>query len=278
MSITENMQQVPSRGHAHRRVTALQRPLADPNVMDAVQAHIIPRLLAELTEPQQGHHTTETHAAEIEDFCRVLTSGSVERAVAHVDRLTGAGVPLERIYERHISDAARRLGALWETDELTFSEVSIGLSRLQMILRQTSPRFVAGTCARRNAPAALFSVAPGETHVLGVSIVAEHFARAGYSTRIDLTPEIDTLAEQASDPRIRIVGLSVSASRFLPQLKAAIAAIRARAAHDVLILAGGHAFQSSVGETVLTGADHIAASPQEALRLTESFLDAVVTG
>ena len=78
-------------------------------------------------------------------------------------------MPLELLFLRLLAPAARRLGELWEGDLCTFTDVTIGLSHLQQVLRELSPVFEEeletrlSDAVRRLAPGGIvtFTRAPG---------------------------------------------------------------------------------------------------------------------
>ena len=62
-------------------------------------------------------------------------------ARTYVEALRAQGVSLESLYLDLLAGAARRLGEWWASDLCDFADVTVGVGRLQQILRELSPEF-----------------------------------------------------------------------------------------------------------------------------------------
>ncbi|NJK90043.1 MAG: cobalamin B12-binding domain-containing protein [Myxococcales bacterium] len=79
-----------------------------------------------------------------------------------------------------LAPVARLLGDLWLIDLCTFTDVTIGLSRLQQLVRELAPAFEDGHDLRGFGHRALLAPAPGEQHTFGMHLVEEFLRRAGW--------------------------------------------------------------------------------------------------
>ncbi|MEL6476922.1 MAG: cobalamin-dependent protein [Pseudomonadota bacterium] len=241
----------------------------------AVETDIVPRLLAASRASDTEPAGAIGDPGDLDRFCAILLGGTLEDSIDFVEDLVRRGQALDRIYLGQVAGAARRLGVLWEEDTISFAEVSMGLSRLHMLLRRLSPSF--GKDRTAAGPTALLAVTPGETHALGIVITADFFARAGFATRVELAPTLDDLLDHLRDPELRLVGLSASASRFLPVMTETISALRrARADSPIAIMAGGAAFDRLEDRDAAArqvGADSIATDPEQAVQTARSLID-----
>ena len=61
--------------------------------------------------------------------------------MSYVEKLQFEGATIEALYLGLLSATARRLGEYWEMDTASFASVTIGLWRLQEVLRNLSSKF-----------------------------------------------------------------------------------------------------------------------------------------
>jgi methanogenic corrinoid protein MtbC1 len=202
-------------------------------------------------------------AEMVETFTHLLLSADGGEAVQLAERLAADGVPTEDLMLELLAPSARMMGEMWCGDELGFIEVTLGLSRLQQLMRQFRPP-AARPGAERGA--ALLLAAPGEQHTFGLRIVEEFLLRDGWSVRLGLSGRVeDMLHLVAADP-YDIVGFSISGERLLPGLRSAIREIRnASLNRDVKIMLGGPLVASNPNAACAAGADTLVSDVHEAV-------------
>jgi len=132
-----------------------------------IEEDIIPRLLlAHQLGPPLQPETCETAFGvqhfDIDRFCHVVMHGNLASVLQHANWLAKRGAPLETIFLHLLAPTARRLGELWEADACSFSDVTIGLSRLQQAVHELAGGSGgrARAAADGAAPRALFVPAP----------------------------------------------------------------------------------------------------------------------
>lgn len=185
----------------------------------------------------------------------------------YIEDALAIGVPVQEIFEDLLAPTARRLGDLWESDDCDFLSVTTGAHRLQIAMRRLSLAWRPG---REGAPRALFLPAPGETHVLGLSIVTTAFEQGGWSTDItDGSGVYSAVRRHWFD----LVAFSISCDRLVARLADAAARIRRISRNrNVFLLVGGPVVASKPELAASIGADAIAATAQEAVVITRSLL------
>jgi methanogenic corrinoid protein MtbC1 len=244
----------------------------DECLADVVESSLIPRLIAASAAAATEPAGARGDPAELDRFCRVLLTEGLDGAMRIIDGLRGRGVGIADIYSGYVAGAARRLGVLWEEDAISFTEVSTGLSRLHGVVRRLSPGFVTGGSDGSGGRSALFAVTPGETHALGVVIAAEHFARAGWRLRVDLDPDMAGLVRAVGRDSFDVVGLSISASRYIDRLKRTVAMVRKANPASVVVVGGSLlAEQPELADDIRP--DYVAADAESATRAMTSILD-----
>ncbi len=209
-----------------------------------IEGEIIPRLFLAHRELHRAV-TQDNDPAEIltsEAFARLVLDSESEEIVTHVQTLLDRGITLERVFLDLLAPVARKLGEFWEEDTCTFTDVTLGLSRLHRVLHEISHRNGAG--ARPNLKRrAFFAPVPGEKHTFGVSMLEEFFLHAGWQTACDHTPSTESILEVAATQSLDIIGFSVGCQELFDPLSDLIDRTRkASCNHDVAIMVGGGLF------------------------------------
>ena len=199
----------------------------------------------------------------VETFAHLVFSPDDSDAGALIAQLLDDGASAESVMLELLAPAARLMGDMWCSDDVSFLDVTIGVSRIQRLMRQL--RLPAGDLfAERGS--ALLMPAPGEQHVLGLRMVEELLLRDGWRVRT-LHTASDVLAGQAaSEEEYDFVGFSVSGERLLPTLRSAIREVRAQSRNrGVRIMVGGVAFAGQARPTPPLDADAVISDAQEAV-------------
>ena len=153
-------------------------------LVQTLESDIIPRLVRahRVTDGASQGSDAQGQAVwpDIPHFARqcFATDDAPMRAV--VQGLLASGCPVTRLYVDLLGPTARALGELWEDDRCDFTDVTVGVGRLQQLLRELSPSFGAEIDHLEDGRRILLLPAPGEQHTLGASMVAEFFRRAGW--------------------------------------------------------------------------------------------------
>jgi MerR family transcriptional regulator, light-induced transcriptional regulator len=236
-----------------------------------IEAEIIPRLMLAHTPPAECPTLPdlagrEPDAATVMEFTRLVVEQDGEVAAGYVEALRAQGTPLETLYLKLITPAARRLGELWEADLCDFTEVTVGLWRLQQVLRGLSPAFREENHEPSNGRRMLLVPAPGEQHVLGIIIVGDYFRRAGWDVWGEPPATSDDLPNVVQNEWFDVVGLSVGCEVRVDDLAAEIRAIRqASRNRNIGVMVGGPLFNKYPSLVAQVGADASAKDGREAV-------------
>lgn len=246
-----------------------------------IRQEIIPRLA--LAHRDYGFRMGESRAGgtvrafrpeEVVDFTRMITERSFGDVVSFVESLRAEGRPLAEILLDLFAPSARRLGDLWKDDRIDFFDVTIGLSRLQQLLRNFA--LALGDegklpCAER--PRALLGPAIGEQHTFGVFMVGEFFRRAGWTITDACIGSADELADAVADDWYDIAGFSLSCESRLEALAAQIKAARAASLNSRLqVMVGGRVFSENPQFVSMVDADATAADGEMAVKKAQFLI------
>lgn len=263
---------------ADEGMTAVER---QARLTTTLEADIIPRLIHRLrpaaanpapgaaNDDEAGPPMTE---ADIEAFTRLSLSADAEAVCAAVDELRARGLSVDRLFEGLLGPAARRLGEMWADDTCDFMDVTIGLGRLQQVVRRLAPPRDGGD-SPAGQPTVLLTAAPGEQHTFGLTMVAECFERAGWQVTVCLPgAERDVLTVAASAP-FDVVGFSVGTSDQKAALRNLIAKVRSQSRNKrVGVMVGGPLFRQEPGLAFELGADVCATDAKQAAVEAQNLL------
>lgn len=176
-----------------------------------------------------------------------------------------AGIRDADIADFYIPVVARRLGENWSSDEMSFTQVTVGTANLQKMLRKLDSSW----CMPERAPFGTLGeiciiVPDGVQHSLGASILAGQMRRAGYDVHLGCNLPLDGIAQFVSSPAT--VGIMLSASGWEPLdfLKTVVKKIRAGNPWAP-VLVGGNVLEREEDVSALIGADHAMNDWQAAL-------------
>lgn len=260
---------VPASPHAAQGLTWLMR---------TIENEIIPRLmLAHQSGPLIEDFGAEVDTApgphEVTELARLALEHDATVSAAYVDAVRARGVVLEVIYTELLAPTARRLGELWEADLCDFTQVTIGLWRLQQVMYDLSPLFQRDAQRSEVRRKAMLVPAPGSQHTLGVFMVAEFFRKAGWDVWGEPRATIPGLVRAVKADWFDVVGFSVGAEHQLPELVSTIASVRQSSRNPAVgIMVGGPLLVTHPEFFPGIGADITAKDAAAAVELAEDFI------
>jgi methanogenic corrinoid protein MtbC1 len=273
-------------GHAAWAGLASQRPAAEDRLsrlVDTIERDIIPRLVRAHASPPEPLALVRSPAPPTADdvagFTALVMARDDSAIQAQLNALRERGVSVESLYLDLLAPAARHLGALWEDDRCHFADVTVGLGRLQQIMRSLSAAFGTDIDPPAGGRRALLMPAPGEQHTFGLSMVAEFFARAGWEVVGVMDPMSASLQDRVTNEWFDLVGISAGSTTRLDTLIACIAAVR-RHSHNraVAVMVGGPLFALHPELIARVDADGAATDGRQAPMLAERLLSRRVKG
>ena len=245
-----------------------------------IETEIVPRLMlahkAELTRKRVAvDGSAEPTAGDIKAFAAVVVKQDLASAHRFVIDMRARGASLETVFLSLMAPTARHLGDLWVEDRLDFTSVTLGLSRLQQLLRALSPAFGADADCPAPAGKALLVTFPGEQHTFGMYMVAEFFRRDGWEVWGGPPEGVDAVFDMVADDWFDVLGVSVSLDSSLSRLGSLIGGARRVSRNEHLrVLAGGRALSGNDELAVRHGADGVAADGRHAVHRARELVGA----
>jgi len=243
-----------------------------------IETEIIPRLiLAHRTaegEPDEEDADALCLSEEtVREFAALVLEAETPSALAYLEGLNrGKRAPDALVFDL-LAHTARRLGRMWEEDLCDFTEVTLGLARLHSVLRRLSvPDSIAGATPKPDRRILVLPVF-GEQHIFGALMVGEFFRRAGWSVWGDPGLNKEDVLYLLREQVFSVVGLSISAERWMGTLASSVAEIREASCNkEVKVIVGGKVVvdHPDVGERA--GADAIAVTGRQAVLTAERLV------
>ena len=198
-----------------------------------------------------------------EQYGQAQVAGELSLARAVIETALSRGVERTDVYLDVLAPTQIRLGELWHKGTINVAQehlaTSITIDVMDSLRQGMKPR--AGLGMR-----AVVTPVEGDPHWIGARVIADFLAMDGWE--VDFlwtgTPAKD-LAEYVRQRNVDLVALSVTQTEFLPNARAAAAAIRERNGPAAKILLGGRALDGTDKDVRSLGADAVAGNALQAL-------------
>ena len=241
--------------------------------MNTLYEHVIPRLV-------QAHPVGPGNRAEpalppldVAGFAKLLLAHDDAALWQQLNALQRAGAPHDWLLSALLAPVARRLGELWEDDRCHFVDVTIGLGRLQQIMRGLSSAYGLSVEPPADGRRILLMAAPGEQHTFGLAMVAEFFTRAGWDVASNTVADTADMQYRVQQEWFDLIGISAGTETRLPALRRCIQTVRQHSLNQaVAVMVGGQLFTQQPTLAAELGADGSASDGQQAPIMAEQLL------
>jgi MerR family transcriptional regulator, light-induced transcriptional regulator len=230
---------------AHAQVHALE------DLASTIESAIVPRLLIShgsrglpvAADALPAADGVAIDAPVIESFVRMVTGDDSRAATECVEQLLLEGVPMETVLLGLMAPAARLMGEMWTADLCNFVDVTLGLARMQQMLRRMNgPGAETGEEPQVRGHALLVP-APGEQHTFGLKILEEFLIRDGWDVRSAVKVDHMAILQMVSEEHYDVVGFTLSGERLLPALTSVIRDVRKVSQNrSIRVMVGGVVF------------------------------------
>lgn len=225
-------------------------------------------VLSWLAERGQEVPIEAPSADQIEHLCHALLSEDDTAGAIFIQEARAAGASVDAVYLKYLAGAARMLGQWWAEDLASFSEVTLGTSRMYAIMRAIRQQLPIPKAAATKS--AIFASVPGETHTLGVRMAADLFRRDGWQIDLKIAETHDALVRDIAQSDTQLVGISAGGAHSLEALSRLIIALRIRKP-TALVFVSGHIFEEAKDAVTLIGVDGMASDMDTAKELMASL-------
>lgn len=242
------------------------------SLLSVIDSRIVPQLMRDSAHtgtgpgPEGLHFTPDD--SQIAEFARLCFQEDERSGRQYLDRLLEKEYALSEVLLNLVGPAARWLGDQWDQDQIGFSEVTLGLVRMQNVTHDFA---ASDRHPQRHAPdrfRMLVASAPGSQHLLGLTMVSELFASDGWEVRVEVASTQAELFAAVQAGWFDVLGLSVGLAEQLPGLADLVAQLRSHSRNPcIAVLLGGIALTAADTATPGFGADAICLDPVAAIRV-----------
>lgn len=230
---------------------------AKASLEQVVAVEIGPRLALfhheqEATDPPDLRPTRE----DVQRLAMLVIGTDEAATVAHFEKVRAQKHAYSTLLAHFLAPAAELLGELWKQDVCDFFDVTIGIGRLQAFMdRLAAPESVSATDFVRRA---LLIALPGETHVLGVRMVAKFLELTGWDVTIEEQRSAEDNGKTVAAEWIGVVGVSVGVASRVELAARTIAVVRHASLNPhIAVMAGGKALVENPQLALQIGADAV---------------------
>ena len=227
------------------------RTSGEDGVGVAAFANQVVSLLAERTAKAQAEPREELVAGLI---AASLAGTPAAFAELLVD-LKRARVSVAALADTYIPLAARRMGEAWHCDEMSWLEVSIGVSRMQALLREIGSAWVADHAAEAGLGTVLMIVPEAEQHTLGPMVATGQMRRFGVSVCVRIAPTSSELRSLMLARQFDGVMISVATKDRLEPVAKLVRLVKSVTSGPIPVVIGGAVLERIGDLASATGAD-----------------------
>lgn len=152
-----------------------------------------------------------------------------------------AGMSVGEVYLGIIQASQYEIGRLWEDGEITISQEHLATAISQLAIAQLYSMMPRNDAVGYRV---LIACVPGETHDMGPRILADFFEMAGFEVRyLGADVPLAEIVDAATVSSPNLIALSATMTYNVPAFRETVQALRAEFGEEVLIAAGGQAFE-----------------------------------
>ncbi len=249
------------------------------HLLPLVEVEIIPRLMQAHSqrESKNANEAKLLPADEAVAFTQAILLQDSSVANEQIAKLRSHGLTVDAVYLYLLSPAARYLGELWESDACSFTEVTLGMWRIQQLMYDLSPVFHANrkplvTPGKQRR--ILIATLPGSQHSFGLSMLSEFFRSEGWTVLAIPAPDQRELLEALVNNWLDVFALSISLDSELDNAKNIIEFARKRSCNpEISVIAGGPLCINNPELVESVGADGTSMDAPGALKLATQLLE-----
>lgn len=208
-------------------------------------------LLAE----RSSRSTTEPLEILVTGLIRASQSGTKEAFAELLNEMRKSRVSVAALADIYIPLAARRMGEAWHEDEMSWLEVSIGVGRLQSLLREIGTAWAADQAGDAGHGTILMIIPDREQHTLGPMVAMGQMRRYGVSVCLRIAPNLEELRGLITSRAFDGIMISVATVDKLESVRKTVKFIKSVSPKLTPVIVGGAVMSKIEDVLSCTGAD-----------------------
>lgn len=208
-------------------------------------------LLAE----RNARSTTEPRESLIDGLINASVSGTKDCFADLLGEMKRNRVSVAALADIYIPVAARRMGEAWEDDRMSWMDVSMGVARLQSLLREIGVAWAADQAGDTGNGTILLIIPDREQHTLGPMVAMGQLRRFGVSVCLRIAPSYDELRSLVATRNFSGVMISVAVAEKLESVAKMVKFLKSTLTTPLPVVVGGAVMTTRDDVAACTGAD-----------------------
>lgn len=198
---------------------------------------------------------TEPREALVVGLIAASLSGTKTAFAELLTEVKRARISVAALADVYIPIAARRMGQAWHDDEMSWLDVSIGVGRMQSLLREIGTAWVADQAGDAGHGTVMMIVPDREQHTLGPLVATGQMRRYGVSVCLRIAPSFNELRSLMAARRFDGVMISISTKEKVEPVAKTVSFLKTVMTIPTPIIVGGAVMSKVEDLASCTGAD-----------------------
>ncbi|WP_171326288.1 cobalamin B12-binding domain-containing protein [Halovulum dunhuangense] len=204
----------------------------------------------------------------------MVLQGREDQARSEIRALHRGGMSFEQLQLGLLAPAVKKLGALWDNDNVSFVDVTVAVGTLQRLMHFVSVELEGAPIMLANPRSICIFPEPGAIHTFGPALVAEYFEHAGWQVHYVPDADRNQLRAIVEGSDVDVLGLSLGRAEKADAAATLVAELRAVSRNRrILTVAGGPALVRDPHLMMQLGVDAVLASIDTAQIATARMVD-----
>lgn len=203
--------------------------------------------------------------AMVASIARALVTPGITQFEGMRQDLRRARITEIDLVDTYFPAVARYLGCAWVDDTAPFTDVTIGVARMQAILRQVGRDWTSNAAPDPAGGSVLVVIPEGEQHSFGAVLMAGQLRRQGISVRLEIGTPARTLRRTVQEASFDCAMISIACEEKLGHCREVVSALKDGADGRLWVAVGGALLERPLDVCGRTGADIATSDPTLAL-------------
>jgi hypothetical protein len=208
-----------------------------------------------LLADRSAKSAVEPREALVSTLITASLSGSKSAFADLLVEVKRARISLAALADVYIPLAARRMGQAWHNDELSWIDVTVGVGRMQSLLREIGTAWAADQAGDTGHGTVMFIVPDREQHTLGPMVATGQMRRYGVSVCLRIAPSFNELRSLMAARHFDGVMISVATKEKLEAAAKTVQFLKTLLDKPTPIIVGGSVMSRVEDPAQCTGAD-----------------------
>jgi hypothetical protein len=182
-------------------------------------------------------------------------SGTKDAFAGLLAEVRRSRISLAALADIYIPLAAERMGTAWHEDQMSWLDVSIGVGRMQSLLREIGTAWVADQAGDTGQGTVLLIVPDREQHTLGPMVAMGQMRRYGVSVCLRIAPSMNELRALMAARQFDGIMISVATRDKLESIARTVQFLKGVMTKPTPIVVGGAVMAKVEDPASCTGAD-----------------------